>query len=197
VSDVRATTEVAGRYRRGLRTPEAIRARRSEVARLAALGRSDKEIAAEIGVSWRTVLRDRVADGIPSTWKPEPVVQPHGTDARYSAGCRCTECRAAHAVRHRANNHAVGRTLRYYRKCPDCGTRCVTDTADSPVDCICQVQPELRALVPDSTSPDVCAMDDCDEPPFCRGLCRSHYHRQRYRRARAQAAAAHTAGTTR
>jgi len=172
------------------RTERGIRARRAHVARLAARGMSDKEIAAEVGVSWRTVLRDRVADGVPSTWRPDPVVQPHGTDARYSAGCRCSECRAAHAVWQRAFNHAVGRTQRYYQTCQDCGARCVVDALDDPVDCACQLQPQLRELGPTAGGTGTCVVDDCARAVYCRGLCGSHYRRQVYARAQARRRAA-------
>jgi hypothetical protein len=172
------------------RTEQGIRDRRAHVAVLAALGRSDKEIAAVLGVSWRTILRDRAADGIPSTWKPDPVVQPHGTDARYSAGCRCSGCRAAHAARHVETNHAAGRNRRYYRRCEACGARCVVDALDDPVDCACKLQPDLRELGPTAGTGGVCVVDDCDRPVYCRGMCGSHYRRQLYARARARRRAA-------
>lgn len=60
------------------------------------MGMSDPEIADRVGVSSRTVLRWRRKLNLPSRW--QPVRAPHGTDSAYHAGCRCLDCRAAHAA---------------------------------------------------------------------------------------------------
>jgi len=185
------TAAVGQRYPR---TERGIRARRAEVERLARQGLSDGEIASKVGVSWRTVLRDRTVASIPSTWKPVRTLRPHGTDSRYNAGCSCDACRAAHAAAHTEWNHASGRIQRYYRNCPDCGARCFVDTPDTPVDCVCHVVPELRAFAPAAEPDGGCAVDDCDEPPYCRGMCRGHYDRLRIAWARARRAVARKAG---
>lgn len=61
-------------------------------------------LAAEYGVTSRTVLRWRQIHGIPSTWAA-PVPE-HGTPARYHAGCHCTDCRAGNAARARQDYRA-------------------------------------------------------------------------------------------
>ena len=58
-------------------------------------GLSDAQVADRFGVSGRTVLRWRIRYGIASQWTPSE--SPHGTTARYRAGCRCQACRAATA----------------------------------------------------------------------------------------------------
>lgn len=58
-------------------------------------GYSDTEIADKLGVSARTVLRWRKRAGLPSMWTP--YVAPCGTESAYSRGCRCLDCRRAHA----------------------------------------------------------------------------------------------------
>lgn len=70
-------------------------------------GMSDAEVADRFGVSGRTVLRWRIRYGIPSQWVP--LGSPHGTPARYRAGCRCASCRAATA---RARRLYVARAQR-------------------------------------------------------------------------------------
>lgn len=67
------------------------------VAELAALGVSDVDIAAALGVHPRTILRRRQAAGIPSLWRPRQ--PPHGRPGRYERGCRCNPCLAANARR--------------------------------------------------------------------------------------------------
>lgn len=51
-------------------SPDDVARRRREVRRLAAEYRTDAEIGEALGVSWRTVLRDRQAEGIPAGYDP-------------------------------------------------------------------------------------------------------------------------------
>lgn len=51
-------------------SPDDVARRRREVRRLAADHRTDAEIGQALGVSWRTVLRDRQAAGIPAGYDP-------------------------------------------------------------------------------------------------------------------------------
>lgn len=73
---------------------------RARLARLVAAGMSDPQIADAFGVSSRTILRWRKADGLRSQWSPE--LSPCGTFGAYRRGCHCTECKAANAAAHRA-----------------------------------------------------------------------------------------------
>jgi hypothetical protein len=57
-------------------TPEDIARRRREVRRKAATGMTDAEIGEALGVSWRTILRDRQADGIPPGYNPRDRFKP-------------------------------------------------------------------------------------------------------------------------
>lgn len=77
-------------------------ARDERVRELAEQGMSDPAIARELGVSARTILRDRHRLGIGSEWMPTK--PPHGTTTRYGAphGCRCRECTRANSADHRA-----------------------------------------------------------------------------------------------
>lgn len=70
----------------------------ADFALLVAMGMSDPEIADQVGVSSRTVLRWRGKLSLPSRWTP-PVPE-HGTPGRYKRGCTCDECRRGHARRH-------------------------------------------------------------------------------------------------
>lgn len=77
------------------------------LARLAGAGLSDPEIAQRLGVSARTVLRHRKAQGIPSQRTP---LQPsHGTLGRYRQGCHEACCRPANADAARALREAYNR----------------------------------------------------------------------------------------
>lgn len=73
---------------------------RAALWRLASQGMSDPQIAARLGVSARTVLRWRIASGIPSQWTPPTPVC--GTLAAYRHGCRCDLCNRANAAHLRA-----------------------------------------------------------------------------------------------
>ncbi|MFD7860951.1 hypothetical protein [Streptomyces sp. NPDC059783] len=79
------------------------------VRELAAAGRSDREVAEDLGVSWRTVLRARTRHGIPSAWTP--TLSGCGSAGAYKRGCRCPVCRTAHSAR-----LAAGRADRYARR---------------------------------------------------------------------------------
>lgn len=57
-------------------TPEDIARRRRQVRAKAATGMTDAEIGDALGVSWRTVLRDRQADGIPPGYDPKTRFKP-------------------------------------------------------------------------------------------------------------------------
>lgn len=57
-------------------TPEDIARRRREVRRKAATGMTDAEIGEVLGVSWRTVLRDRQAEGIAPGYDPKTRFKP-------------------------------------------------------------------------------------------------------------------------
>ena len=73
---------------------------RSALVELVDAKMSDAKIAAEFGVTGRTVLRWRTDLAMPSKW--EPARAPHGTASAYHRGCRCAPCRAAHTAHHRA-----------------------------------------------------------------------------------------------
>ncbi|MFJ6438511.1 hypothetical protein [Streptomyces sp. NPDC091416] len=73
-------------------TPEHV----DRVREMAAAGQSDRAIAEELGMSWRTVLRARNRHGIPSTWAP--ALRGCGTWGAYRRGCRCEKCRTHHAA---------------------------------------------------------------------------------------------------
>lgn len=62
---------------------------------LVAEGLSDPAIAAQLGLSARTILRRRHALGIGSEWAPP--LPPHGTARRYGRPhkCRCRSCTKA------------------------------------------------------------------------------------------------------
>lgn len=71
-------------------------------------GLSDPAIAKLYGVDPRTVLRWRQRYGLLSHWEPDRAA--HGTPSRYSSGCNCGPCRAAHGViqkGRRARNQAA------------------------------------------------------------------------------------------
>lgn len=69
---------------------------RDRLIELVAERKSDLEIAAEFGVSDRTILRWRKAEALPSGYKQR--IPAHGTANRYiHHGCRCNECRIARA----------------------------------------------------------------------------------------------------
>ncbi len=57
-------------------TPEDIAYRRKRVRAMAATGMTDAEMGAALGVSWRTILRDRQADGIPPGYDPKTRFKP-------------------------------------------------------------------------------------------------------------------------
>lgn len=57
-------------------TPEEIAYRRSRVRQMAGSGMIDREIAESLGVSWRTVLRDRQAANIPAGYDPKTHFKP-------------------------------------------------------------------------------------------------------------------------
>lgn len=64
-------------------------------------GRTDRDIARQLGVSDRTILRWRQAAGIPTAWTGTPLTADHGTPGRHARGCRCDVCRLAHNARMR------------------------------------------------------------------------------------------------
>ena len=57
-------------------SPEDIAYRRRRVRQMAATGKTDAEMAEVLGVSWRTVLRDRQADGIAPGYDPKTRFKP-------------------------------------------------------------------------------------------------------------------------
>ena len=61
-------------------SPDALARRRAEVRRLAADHRTDAEIGEALGVSWRTVLRDRKAEGIPAGYNPRMRFTPRANE---------------------------------------------------------------------------------------------------------------------
>lgn len=61
-------------------SPDDIARRRREVRRLAASNQTDHEIADALGVSWRTVLRDRQAEGIPAGYDPKARFTPRSNE---------------------------------------------------------------------------------------------------------------------
>lgn len=69
-------------------SPDALARRRAEVRRLAADHQTDHEIAQALGVSWRTVLRDRQAEGIPAGYDPKARFTPRDNEfgAEYVGG---------------------------------------------------------------------------------------------------------------
>lgn len=71
----------------------------SDLRDLVAQGLSDAKIAEHYGVSDRTVLRWRKAEGIASHWDHNRTRE-HGT-AMYDRGCRCDVCRSASTKRYR------------------------------------------------------------------------------------------------
>ena len=72
-------------YRRP--TPEDIERRRRQVRLKAATGMTDAEIGEALGVSWRTVLRDRQADGIPPGYDPKTRFKPrHSWGSEFVGG---------------------------------------------------------------------------------------------------------------
>lgn len=61
-------------------SPEDIAYRRRSVKRLAASGFSDPEIAERLGISSRTVLRDRQAEGIAPGYDPKVRFTPRSNE---------------------------------------------------------------------------------------------------------------------
>ena len=61
---------------RQILSPEEIAYRRKRVRQMAATGMVDREIAEVLRVSWRTVLRDRQAEGIPPGYDPKTRFKP-------------------------------------------------------------------------------------------------------------------------
>lgn len=57
-------------------SPGDIAYRRKRVRQMAGTGMVDREIADVLGVSWRTVLRDRQADGIAPGYDPKTRFKP-------------------------------------------------------------------------------------------------------------------------
>lgn len=128
---------------------EKIRLRREAVRILVTnAGLSDREIASELGVTDRTVLRDRQALNLPPARpKHRKGVKvgsnaPHGTISRYTYdSCPCTPCRAAWAAYKMRENHETGRVRRYYVTCGVCGRR---HAVDDPDDYRCTPNPTPR-----------------------------------------------------
>jgi hypothetical protein len=75
---------------RRILSPEEIARRRREVRRLAGHRQTDHEIAATLGVSWRTVLRDRQAENIPAGYDPKTRFTPRSDEfgAEYVGGVK-------------------------------------------------------------------------------------------------------------
>src|SRR3546814_8241488 len=81
--------DTEGRMRKGQtqrrNSPEDIAYRRRRVRQMAATGMTDREMGEALGVSWRTVLRDRQAASIPpgydpkTRFKPRREFGPHGS----------------------------------------------------------------------------------------------------------------------
>lgn len=57
-------------------SPEDIAYRRRRVRAMAATGMTDREMGDTLGVSWRTVLRDRQAENIPPGYDPKTRFKP-------------------------------------------------------------------------------------------------------------------------
>lgn len=57
-------------------SPDDIAYRRKRVRQMAASGMIDREIGDALGVSWRTVLRDRQAEKIPPGYDPKTRFKP-------------------------------------------------------------------------------------------------------------------------
>lgn len=67
-------------------TPEEIERRRRQVRLKAATGMTDAEIGEALGVSWRTVLRDRQAADIPPGYNPKTRFKPRREFGREFVG---------------------------------------------------------------------------------------------------------------
>src|SRR3546814_1106127 len=73
--------DTEGRMRKGQtqrrNSPEDIAYRRRRVRQMAATGMTDREMGEALGVSWRTVLRDRQAASIPPGYDPKTRSEEH------------------------------------------------------------------------------------------------------------------------
>lgn len=89
------------------------------IVALARAGLSDREIARQTGAYRARIARLRRTHHIP-TWAPP--IPAHGTDARYQHGCRCGECREAHAIMNAAEHRRAarpGRPIRFPKATSD------------------------------------------------------------------------------
>lgn len=128
-------------------TPERIQLRHDVVRLLVGAGWTDGRIAQELGVTPRTILRDRkelrLPPAVPRTRAVGPQTE-HGTESRYGYQrdpCRCPPCRAAHAAYKLIQDHEKGRSDRYYVTCTVCGRR---HHVDDPNNYQCTSDPTPR-----------------------------------------------------
>lgn len=134
-----------GKFRRD---PEQIRLRHEAVSLLVAAGHSDGRIAQELGVTPRTVLRDREKLGLPPAIPRNRKGVRNGSSAAHGTlsrstydQCPCTPCRAAYAAYKLRENHEKGRFDRYYVTCTVCGKR---HHVDDPTNYQCTSEPAPR-----------------------------------------------------
>lgn len=97
------------------KAPSARTIRLDRIRELNEAGKTDREIAEEVGMSHRAATQARARLGLqPVRPKREPKSKPpkrsrwegvelagHGTNARYARGCRCEPCHTAHREYHR------------------------------------------------------------------------------------------------
>ena len=76
-----------------------------KLAELASEGLSDRELAEVFSCDPRTILRRRQDHGIASQWTPPRA--PHGSLARYRAGCRCEPCTVVNSAYARTYTHRL------------------------------------------------------------------------------------------
>lgn len=117
------------------------RSERLELVRDLADRLTDAQIAERLQVSTRTVLRDRTDLGLPPAYPPNRkgerrgTRRPHGTEGRYGYGCRCVDCRRAHAEYTRRKLHEAGRWQRYRVPCRTCGRAHLVETLTATTTC--------------------------------------------------------------
>lgn len=124
------------------------RADHADLASLVDSGWRDERLAEHYGVSARTIMRWRKAEGLASVPLPHPD-WPHGSTRRYQLGCRCEECRAANRVAARR-----GRAERRVRGLPEGDPRHGTTGAAGNWGCLCA---PCRAAVRERNAAYQCA----------------------------------------